>query len=57
MLKIIEQAPDVVKGIRHIQMWRCECECGNKITVSGRELRSMTTCGECDKHLKKKAKE
>ena len=53
MLKVIEQAPDVVKGIRHIQMWRCECECGNKITVSGKELRSMTNCGRCRKKAAK----
>ena len=46
-LKIIEKAPEKVKGIRHIPMWKCECECGNTITVSGRELRKMTSCGKC----------
>lgn len=52
-LTVIERAPDMVKGIKHFPMWKCECECGNKIIVRGKELRKMTSCGKCKKNVTK----
>lgn len=47
-LKVICRAEDkIMPSGQHAPMWLCECECGNKVTVLGSNLRNGTTtsCG------------
>ena len=46
-LKVIKRAKNHIKNGVSIVMWECECECGNKIITSGRNLREKETksCG------------
>lgn len=47
-LTVVGRTEDHIrKGGRHDVMWRCKCECGNYVSVSGEALRSGRTvsCG------------
>lgn len=51
-LTVIEEVPERIKGRIY---WKCQCECGNQINVSGTDLRTgrKTHCG-CEGHDNKK---
>ena len=48
-MKVIKRLEDKIEGVIHIPMYECECACGNKIVLAGRDVHKTKTCGHCKK--------